>query len=66
LENLSRIIKGLKICLFFRHLNESGRKQGKFRNAKKFPAELSTKTVESFPLALCLSSLQPRAGIDDS
>jgi hypothetical protein len=65
-ENVSSKINDLKNCLFFRHIGESVRKQGKFRHAKKFPAELSTKTVDSFSLALGLSPLQPRAGIDDS
>jgi hypothetical protein len=56
----------LKSCLKIKHLSERGEKQGKSGSAKKFPAELSTKRVDSFTLALGAASLQPRVGIDDS
>jgi hypothetical protein len=65
-ENLLFKINDLMFCLFFRQLSETGRKQGKLRHAKNFPAELSTESVDSFPLALVPSPLQPRGGINES
>jgi hypothetical protein len=56
----------LKNRLKNRQYRERGEKQGKISPAKKFPAELSTKRVDSFALALGLAPLQPRVGIDDS
>ena len=56
----------LKSCLKIKHLSERGEKQGKSGSAKKFPAELSTKRVDSFALALGAASLQRGVGIDDS
>jgi len=53
------------MCLFFKQVKERVEKQGKFSRAENFPAELSTKSVDSFALALGFSPLQPRAGIDE-
>ncbi|NGQ89511.1 hypothetical protein G5V65_01280 [Rhodobacter sp. HX-7-19] len=51
-ENLFNHIKGLKNCLKIGQVKEGGGKQGKFCGVENFPAELSTKRVDSFPLAL--------------
>ncbi|WP_434616807.1 hypothetical protein [Tabrizicola sp. M-4] len=64
-ENLSFVFNSLQKRLFFVQLEESGGKQGKIRGAKNFPAELSTKSVDSFALALGPWPLQPRRGIDE-
>jgi hypothetical protein len=65
-ENLYSKFNSLYLCLIFKQCQEGGGKQGKMGAAKKFPAELSTKRVDSFPLAPGVLPLQPRAGIDVS
>ncbi|VVT15212.1 hypothetical protein RV134_270236 [Roseovarius sp. EC-HK134] len=50
-------------CLKIRHLNEPSRIQGKFPLPGNLSAELSTETVDSFPLALRVGSLQHSGGI---
>ncbi|MBU9697849.1 hypothetical protein GU927_008305 [Rhodobacteraceae bacterium HSP-20] len=59
-EILSMFFNDLNLCLFFRQRSETSEKQGKFADAKNFPAELSTKSVDSFALALGRRALQPR------
>jgi hypothetical protein len=65
-ENLSSDFNGLKNCLFFNQVRELGQKQGKNWCGKNFPADLSTKRVDSFPLALGLLPLQRGARLNAS
>jgi hypothetical protein len=59
-EILSFKIKGLKMCLKIRQLHEPGRKQGKFRTAEIFSANLSTKIPwTAFLLPPPVASVQP-------
>jgi hypothetical protein len=65
-ENLLCYFNGLKICLKIGQIGERGGKQGKFRSAESFSAELSTEAVDFFPLAPGPISLQPIQRIDVS
>jgi hypothetical protein len=58
-KNLLIDINSLEICLKNRHINEPRQKQGKIAASRKFPAGLSTETVDAFPLALGHIALQP-------
>jgi hypothetical protein len=53
----------LQISLKIGQLGETGRIQGKFAARRMFCPELSTETVDSFPLAERLASVQPEPGI---
>ncbi|MEZ5756458.1 MAG: hypothetical protein R3D90_17460 [Paracoccaceae bacterium] len=64
-ENLYNHFNALQNRLKNGQLKEGGEKQGKFCGVENFPAELSTKRVDSFPLALGLWPLQPEGGIDE-
>jgi len=55
--------KALKIRLKNRQPDEPGRIQGKFAAHRMLCPELSTETVDSFPLADRLCSVQPSVGI---
>ena len=55
---------GLQMRLNFRQPVEPSAKQGKFRDRRNFPTELSTKTVDSFSLELDTLRLQTRPRID--
>jgi hypothetical protein len=63
---LSFIFKLLRICLFFVQHDERAKKQGKFAAPEIFSANLSTETVDSFPLAPEPATLQPEARIETS
>jgi hypothetical protein len=58
-KNLSCKINGLEICLKIRQINEPPQKQGKIHSRRKFPAGLSTETVDAFLLAVGHIALQP-------
>lgn len=51
---LSFIISILKLRLIFRQINEPGRKQQKIPGNQNLSAELSTRSVEMFPIATCV------------
>jgi hypothetical protein len=58
-ENLSSDFNGLQMCPKNRHLHETGMNQGKIGRRQIFSAELSPDSVDSFPLATAVSSVQP-------
>jgi hypothetical protein len=58
-KNLSCKISGLQTCLKNRQINEPRQKQGKIHGPRKFPAGLSTETVDAFLLAVGHIALQP-------
>jgi hypothetical protein len=58
-KNLLNNINSLKKCLKNRQINETRRKQQKFAARRKFPAGLSTETVDAFLLAVGHIALQP-------
>jgi hypothetical protein len=58
-KNLSSNFNGLQMCLKIRQINEPRRKQRKFADHRKFPAGLSTETVDAFPLAVGHIARQP-------
>ncbi|MGL4322348.1 MAG: hypothetical protein ACRCS3_15925 [Paracoccaceae bacterium] len=58
-NNLLLNINDLKICLKNRQINEPRQKQGKIAASRKFPAGLSTESVDAFALALGHIALQP-------
>lgn len=65
-EILSFVFKDLKKRLKNRQTCDAGQKQGKFRRAENFSANLSTETVDFFPLASGPLSLQRQIRIDVS
>jgi hypothetical protein len=66
LKNLSFNISGLPICPKNRQTVLARVKQGKFLRPENFSANLSTISVDFFPLALGSLSLQPRGRINAS
>jgi hypothetical protein len=58
-KNLSCKINDLETCLKIRQTNEPRQKQGKIATHRKFPAGLSTETVDAFLLAVGHIALQP-------
>jgi hypothetical protein len=58
-NNLLFYINHLEMCLKNRQINEPRQKQGKIAASRKFPAGLSTETVDAFPLALRHIAVQP-------
>jgi hypothetical protein len=56
-------INDLIFCLKNRQINETAPKQGKISEVKTFSAELSTETVDFFPLASRSISLQRKQRI---
>jgi hypothetical protein len=59
IKNLYSNISILRFCLKNRQLNEARQKQGKIAASRKFPAGLSTETVDVFALALGHIAVQP-------
>lgn len=65
-KNLPCFFNRLRLCLFFRQINEAGIKQRKNGTPENFCPELSTETVDSFLLAQPRASVQRGDRIDAS